>query len=340
MLATRPDGISVLEVCAKSSTPANLERMIALGALVDGADSNGQTPLMWAAMGGKLDNIALLLKHGADVNKATVKGFSPLFFAIKSDEPKAVEAILAVGGDVQQVAVDGTNAAQLAAYQKKFEVAALLVEKGADIHKWDENGYQLLRTAGAANDAAFAKVLLAHGGDVEARTVPPKVNWQKEPNAGPGPGPKFVGMTPLFIAAQNGAADVMKVVVAAGAQTGIRAEDGASLVLAAAGGGGLDALAYAIELEPELDVVMDGGNTPMHLVLQNRQAQVRGMLSPETSDMIRLLAAKGALLNRPNDQGRQPARIAQRTEEGNVAETYAEVAKAAEIKLSQAKAKP
>lgn len=302
----RADRISVLEVCAKTMTPAIVEKIIALGGQVNHADANGQTPLMWAAAGGKLDNIATLLKHGAEPNAKTTKGFTPLLFAIKGGSLAATEAILAAGGELNHMSADGTTAIMLATYQKNFPIAAMLAQRGAELNHWDQNGHQPLHVAAINNQVDLAKVLIAMGAKIEAVTIPPKPNWQTEPNAGRAPIPKFVGMTPLLVAAQNGHVDMMKTLTAAGAKKDFVGDDGTNVLLAAAVGGSTAALDYAIELQPDLKVQNDTGATVTHLVLSNRIAQVRGYLSPETPQMIRLLASKGAPLDIRDNRGRPP----------------------------------
>jgi ankyrin repeat protein len=150
------------------------------------------------------------------------------------------------------------------------------------------------------------KVLVAKGADVNTATIAPKINWQTEPNAGRNPPPRFVAASPLLVAAQNGHADIMKVLVAAGAKKDWKGDDRGNVVLAAAIGGSTDALDYAIELQPDLTVANETGQTVTHLVLSNRKAQVRGHLSPETPDMVRLLGRKGAPLLAKNDRGQTP----------------------------------
>jgi ankyrin repeat protein len=325
------DGVSALEICAKTAPPAILERLIAAGAPVENVDVNGQTPLMWAAAGGSSDNIAVLLKHGAKVNAASRKGYTPLFFAIKSGSPKAPLAVLDAGGDLNHAAADGTTAIQLAIFQKDFSFASTLANRGAALNRWDENGNQPLHAAALDNQVDFIRVLLAKGADANAVTRPPTVNWQTEPNAGRNPQPKFVGMTPLLIAAQNGRVEVMQILVDKGAKTGFRADDGANVVLVASVSGSLKALDYAVQIAPDLNVHNEAGMTPLHLVMAPRRG--RGKPSPEVADMVRLLAAKGAPLMAKNERGQTPQDIARRVPP-EVATAYTDALKAAGIKVT------
>jgi len=183
----------------------------------------------------------------------------------------------------------------------------MLANDGAELSHWDVNGNQPLHVAAIEGQVEFAKVLIARGADINARSIKPLVNWQIEPNACCQPLPKVIGMPPLLTAANWGMVDVMKVLVAAGAKTDFKGDDGTNVVLSAAMGGSTAALAYAIELQPDLTVKNELGNTPVHIVIANRRIQVTGHVPPETPDMIRLLAAKGAPLLVKNARGQTPA---------------------------------
>lgn len=335
----RWDGVGALELCAKTASPKALERLIAAGAAPDAPDAKGQTPLMWAAAAGRADNFALLLRHGADVNRASKKGFTALFFAIKSGAPGMAQAVLDAGGDGNHVAPDGTTALQLAIYQQDFALAAALAENGADLKAWDENGNTPLQAAAIAGADNLVKVLLAKGADPNALTIPSKVNWQKEPNSNT-PVPKFVAMPSLLLAAQNGNATTMKLLVAGGADSHFRAEDGTNVLLAAATGGRLDALAYAFELAPDptvhtnFDVAdndkgysITSGNDVMHSILYNRRVMITGQHAPDTVAMMKLAADKGAPLDKVNNRGQTLANLILRSGDDTLKAAFSDILK-------------
>lgn len=305
VLAQRPDGISALSYCARYSSPAILQRMITAGAKTDAADLNGQTPLMWAAADGRTDNIAVLLKAGAAVNAASAKGFTPLFFAIKSPSAEAPGMLLAAGADLNHVAADGTTALQLAGYGKKFDLAADLVNRGADTKVWDQNGHMPLHVAALNNQTEYARLLISKGADPNGVTAPSKLDWQIEPNAGRRPPPRYIGQTPLLVAAETGQLQIMKMLVASGAKPDFRASDGTNVVLAASISGSLPALSYAIEIDPDTTAATDAGITPMHLIFSNPTVQTN-RFSPDMGPMVALLGDKGYPVDSKTYAGKRP----------------------------------
>jgi ankyrin repeat protein len=300
---SRPDGITPLALCAGSAPVSIVERLIAAGAAVDKPDAQGQTPLMWAAAKGRLDNIRVLIAHGAQVNRQTLKGFTPLFFALKSGEPRAPVAILEAGGDPDHLAADGTSAVQLSLYQKDYAFAAHMIERGADLTAFDRNGNTLLHAAVLANQPTLVRMLLARGANPNALTGPSKVELRYEVNYR-SDDYRVPPKPPLLLAAENGFADVMRLLADAGADISYRCEDGRSIVHAAATSGRVAALDLALQLLPDPNVKDAHGQTPMHLLVQ-------GEAAPETEAMMKLLAGKGARIDIPNRAGRTAADLVQ-----------------------------
>ncbi|MES2604866.1 MAG: ankyrin repeat domain-containing protein [Pseudomonadota bacterium] len=305
--ATRSDGITPLAICAGNAKAATVERLIAAGATIDQTDHAGQTPLMWAAAKGRIETIQLLLKHGADVNRITAKGFTPLFFAVKSGEPAAPVVVLEAGGNPDHVGPGNTSVVQLAMYQQDFAFAARMIERGVDLTAFDRNGNQLLHAAILADQPALVRQLLAKGASADVMTGTSLVEWRFERNFKSSDyyvPPK----TPLLLAAERGAASIMRMLADAGADTSLRAEDGTSIVLAAAASGTMAALEVALELEPDPNVTNKSGDTPLHLLL-NSGGRTDG--SPaEYAPMMQLLAMKGARTDISNRRGRTAADLA------------------------------
>ena len=300
---TGRDGLPVLSVCAAHASAAMVERMIGAGAPVRGADANGQTPLMWAAAHGRVDTFTLLLRHGAAIRRRSAGGFTPLLFAIKSGSAAMANAALDAGADADDVAADGTSAVQLAMYQGNFGFAERLIERGVDVHAFDLNGRQLLHAAVLADQPRLVRRLLAAGADVNALTRPSEVPWKYESNFRAG-AYEWPPTPPLMLAAQQGLAEMMRLLAGAKADTGWRSKDGDNLVLAAAGSGVADALDVALALAPDANVTNTRGETPLHRVL--------GRATGKSLDaMLAILAAHGARPDIANGAGRTALEIAQ-----------------------------
>jgi ankyrin repeat protein len=299
-----PDGVTPLAVCARYSTAATVARMLAKGAKADASDQRGQTPLMWAASTGNVGAIADLLAAGAKAERVTKAGFTPLFFAIAGGSGEATRALLDAGANPAHRGPENTSALQLALYSKNWRAAELLVQHGeVDLAERDRNGQQPLHTAAAGGDDALVALLLAKGADANGLTGPSRIQRVTEANFGVPPAP-VPPTPPLLIAAQAGQVAVMQRLVAGGANPAFVAENGVTVVLAAASGQSAAALEQALVLAPNANVADAKGTTPLHLVLGGG---MHGQLAP----MLRVLAAHGARPDAANKKGTTPAQMAE-----------------------------
>jgi ankyrin repeat protein len=298
--APRADGTTALQICARFSAPATVARLLALGALPDSVDARGQTPLMWAAAGGKADSVALLLKAGAGVNRVSAAGFTPLAFAIKSGDTDAVRELVAAGARTDWRGPEQTSALQLALYQKAWGAAALMLaatpDAAAALAERDREGHLPLHVAAANGEAALVSAMLAKGADANGLSGPSRITWVTEANFGRPPPPE-PATPPLLMAAAHGHADVMAMLIAAGADPRFVASDGTNLVLAATKGGKAQALAAALALAPDANVANAAGMTPLHVLAGGLAWSVA---AEERLAMLRLLAAHGARADIPS----------------------------------------
>jgi ankyrin repeat protein len=278
--------------------------MTAGGAAVDGANAQGQTPLMWASMDGNTDTIKWLLAHGAKVNAADKKGFTPIFFALRSKIASAPTVLLDAGADVNVIVADGTSVVQAAITTENIPFAIQAVSHGADLHRADKQGRQLIHLAAISGDAEFIKMVLSKGGDPNASTNPapaaprPAAAGAANPNAAidaaiaqrralnfAPPRPS----TPLQLAANAGSVPAMKALVEAGAKPDEKTDDGMTVAMAAAGSGIVEAMEYAYQIDPHLDVIARGGRSIMHIAVAARG-------TPDPIGVIQYLVDKGAPL--------------------------------------------
>ncbi len=95
---TRPGWVaSALYSAAYHGDVTRLQIFLDHGMPVDGAPSNGVTPLMGAAKNGQLETARLLLARGADVNARGSHNRYALRFARQSKNPQLVELLMAAG---------------------------------------------------------------------------------------------------------------------------------------------------------------------------------------------------------------------------------------------------
>jgi ankyrin repeat protein len=261
-----------------------------------------QTALMWAAAEGHTEVVTALIEIGADVKAVSRNGFTPLLFATTKNDVASINALLAAGADPNYTLPSGGKPLIVAMAYRHTNAALALLDGGADINTRDRAGNAPLHVAAQVGDVEIVKKLLAKGADPNVRT--PK---SIAPAVGRGGGGGFRGgpsgeQTSLMMAARGDHEELMRLLVAAGADPSLKAQDGANLLMAAAGGARLKTLTYAYELDPNVDVVTTPvQNTIMHLaVAQNGRTQ------PEVVEVMQFLADRGAKLDEMNAANRTP----------------------------------
>ena len=269
-----PNGISsegqtALMTAARNGNVAAIKALLTHGARINTQEPfRGQTAVMWAAGEGNTAAVEMLVEFGADVKSKSTAGFTPLLFAIRNHHTDAAKALLEHGGDVEDRAPDGTTALNMAVVNGYYDLASVLLDYHANPNARDPNGSPLhslawLRKPGTPWEAAglgedpvgpprqtgdvtseqLAKKLLAHGEDPNAR-----IAWQEmRMTAGLGTTSNppniplgrhflsFVGATPFYVAARNGDAPFMRLLVAGKADPNISTQVGVTPLMAAAG---------------------------------------------------------------------------------------------------------
>ena len=103
---------------------------------------------------------------------AVSPGDSPLLDASKRGDIAAVKALLAQGADPNAARGDGLSALHLTAEEGNLEIVRLLLDAGADVAAKTHIGhYQPLHLASRTGQADVVRVLLAAGADPEAVTT-------------------------------------------------------------------------------------------------------------------------------------------------------------------------
>jgi uncharacterized protein len=302
--SARWNGESAVMIAAGAGSLDAVRQLVRHGADVNAAEPRGgQTALMWAAAEGHVDLVSGLVAMGANVNAATKAGFTAIVFAAIKDSVPAIQTLLAAGANPNAALASGAKPLIVAMQYRHTAAALALLEGGADVTLRDRGGNTALHLAAQVGDMRLVRALLGQGIDPNVRT--PTSTVPAAARGGGGRGAPPGEQTPLMVAARADHADVMRALVTAGANPALRAQDGTTLLIAAASGARLKTFTYAYELDPNVSVVTTLGNTVMHAaVAMNDRTQ------PEVCEVIQFLADHGAALDELNGAGRTPMAIA------------------------------
>jgi ankyrin repeat protein len=301
----RWNGETALMLAARSGSVSGVKALIAHGAKVDVVESHkGQNALMWAAAEGHSDVVALLIQNGADVKMASKAGFTPIVFAAQKGDAKSVAGLLHAGADVNYTVPTGTALLEIAALSGKSNVVDVLLNSGATVDGADKAGNTALHVAAQSGDLDTVKLLLAKGASSNVKNA-------KAASGGSRTGGGFFRptgeQTPLLLAAKANHEDVMRALVAGGADPKLKAQDGTTLLMSAAGSGHVEVVRYAFELDPDVNAVTDTGRTVMH---SSVFGSMTNSTQPEVVKVVQFLADKGAALDASDSTGRTPIMIA------------------------------
>jgi uncharacterized protein len=305
--AARWDGETALMIAAGAGSVDAVNLLVAHGANLNAAETRkGQTALMWAAAERHPQVVKALVADGADVRAVSKRGFTALVFAaVKNDRPSA-ETLLAAGADPNYTLSEGLTVLSVAASYRSEAVANLLADRGANPNASDRQGDTPLEVAANFGELTLVQKLLAKGANVNARTAAKPM-----PASASGTGGKFDLMgfvpgeqTPLMLAAKGDHVDVMRALVRGGADAKLKAQDGTTVLTYAVASGHLDAVQYAYELNPDVKVASTvNGLTLMHKAVLNTIGRVT---EDQLCEVIRFLAAHGALLDELDARGKTP----------------------------------
>jgi ankyrin repeat protein len=265
--SANPDGETALHLVARAGNVEAAKLLVKAGAKVDPREKLGeQTPLMWAVARRHPAMVEFLLTQGAAVNArsavrdyprvATAEsraksldrgGFTPLLYAARENCRECLEILLKHGADVNLP--DPTRVVPLvvAMMNGSFDIAKRLVEAGADVNQWDIYGQAPLHVAIAgggrssnpldadfpqkATAAELTQMLIERGANPNQQTY-----YRPAVRGGGGR-----GTTPFLLAVGTGNIDLVKQLIAKGANVKLATSEGTGAIHAAAqarGGGG------------------------------------------------------------------------------------------------------
>jgi len=269
-------GDTPLMMASKAGKADAVKVLLDSGAKVDARETWGDTTaLMWAVAESNHAVVRMLIDRGADVNvrskfvpSATGRGFegatpvaaranqsieenasgslTPLMFAAREGDLESARMLVAAGAEINVRGGDGKDALGLAIFNGGYDVASFLIDNKANVNQADAQRFTPLfwavdrrnmETAPnfpwvvTADPLPLIKKLLDAGADVNFLV-------NNTPRARMRDGsPRIVFATALMRAAFSGDIELVKLLIAHGADTKIISKDSETMLMAACGTG-------------------------------------------------------------------------------------------------------
>ncbi len=148
----------VLHESVQRDDTSALEAAIKEGASLNEQDSDGWNALMYAAKGGNVDALSMLLKAGALPDISDRLGRTPLHLA--SAAPAEISSsLIQAGTDVNSRNAGGVTALMLAAGGGRRDIVELLLAAGARMDLKDYQGSSVVEWSRRSSDQSFTKEL-------------------------------------------------------------------------------------------------------------------------------------------------------------------------------------
>jgi len=141
-------GRKALEVALREDSGRALDSLLSHpGSDVNAANAAGETPLMLAAIRGRLDWVQKLVRRGAQIHK---EGWTPLHYACSGPDNGVALWLLSQGAELEARSPNGSTPLMLASRYGAMDLAESLLEAGADPTLRNEQGLSALEFAQAA----------------------------------------------------------------------------------------------------------------------------------------------------------------------------------------------
>uniref|UniRef100_A0A670J1S3 Ankyrin repeat and KH domain containing 1 n=1 Tax=Podarcis muralis TaxID=64176 RepID=A0A670J1S3_PODMU len=269
--------------------------LLKAGANIEDHNENGHTPLMEAASAGHVEVARVLLEYGAGINTHSNEfKESALTLACY----KVARLLLDSGAQVNMPADSFESPLTLAACGGHVELAALLIERGANLEEVNDEGYTPLMEAAREGHEEMVALLLAQGANINAQTEETQETALTLACCGgfsevadflikAGADIELGCSTPLMEAAQEGHLELVKYLLAAGANVHATTATGDTALTYACENGHTDVADVLLQAGADLEHESEGGRTPL------MKAARAGHLCT-----VQFLISKGANVNR------------------------------------------
>jgi len=292
-----PSGETPLMTAARTGSVDGVTNLLSRGADVNASETEaGQTALMWALAENHLPVARLLVEGGAQIGARSTSGFTPLMFATRKGNIDATTFLLSKGAGINDTSAKGLSVLMVAVLRGHATLAKLLLEEGADPNI-DEAGFTALHWAagkwesGMTHDypetnvleweylvgvpegkLSLISALIRHGATVDALVTkrPPRYGINLFNSM------RLDGATPFWLASLSADVNVMRLLLASGADPTVQNKDKVTALMVAAGLGRVpgdslisdedtrDAVRLLLDLGSDVNATSAVGDTALH----------------------------------------------------------------------------
>jgi ankyrin repeat protein len=288
LMATRDsDGDTPLHYAAHEGNVELINYFIDKGAKLELQDARLKTPLHLAAMNDRKDAVAVLLKRGAAIETRDDYQRTALILCARERGQAATGRVLIeAGADVNAVDRFGSTALELAAWRGKADFVDLLLEKGARVPESGRQWQGMLSQAASNGLANLFRRLTEKSQDLKA--VDPSGAWL------------------LQSAAAGGSAEIVGFLLDKGFVSAKPDRFGWTPLHYAARDGRTEAARILIDRGAPLDIRTIMGQTAYNVALERKMEAVAALLAEKGVDKsdIRFPVLKGGYLGQtpPGDK--------------------------------------
>jgi ankyrin repeat protein len=264
----------VREQAAEAQANASDSDVVVAGLV--GRGGGGLTALVFAAREGDIESAKLLAAAGAELNQTTEYGWTPLLTATNNRHYKLAEWLVEHGANVNLANKGGWTPLYLATDNRNIEGGDFPVPRPDMDH------------------LEFIKILLDHGADPNLRAKDNTLTrtiftmqWFFE-----------AGATPFVRAAQSGDVELMKLLLARGADPRIPTDFGDTALTAASGIGWVEGVTYEHSVKENIEAIrllLDLGLDP-NSANKDGRTPLMGAALKGRNEVVQLLVDHGAKL--------------------------------------------
>jgi ankyrin repeat protein len=281
-------GSTPLHYAAISNSESTARLLLDNRAQIEATDFRGRTPLHYAAKHHAEAIIRLLLDYGAQTKAIDFQGRTPLHYAAKHHAEAIIRLLLDHGAQTKANDFQGCTPLHFAVKNSTEAIVRLLLDRGAQTKATSQDGKTPLHYSAEYNAKAVARLLLDHG----ARTEATDKN----------------GKTPLHYAAKCNAEAVARLLLDHGAQTEATDQDGKTPLHYAVVNHYEVVARLLLDHGAQTEATDQDGKTPLHYASRN-------------ATLVSVLLEKGAQIEATDNNGQAVLSLAASFESGRFGKT-------------------